>query len=154
MSYSIRPATPDEVAIIARQRRGMFAEMGYTDYLRAEGMDEKFGEWLRPRMERGEYLGWFAVADEGAVVGGVGLWLRDGTPHPVDFSTQRGYIMNVFVEPEHRRRGLARLLLRALIAWCAEHEVRGISLHASDAGRPLYAALGFEDSNEMRLYLP
>mgnify|MGYP003548309000 CR=1 FL=1 len=36
---------------------------------------------------------------------------------------------------------------------CRESGVTAVSLHASDAGRPLYESLGFVATNEMRLSL-
>jgi GNAT superfamily N-acetyltransferase len=59
----------------------------------------------------------------------------------------------MFTEPEHRRRGLARLLMDTIVTWCRAEGLRFLYLHASDEGRPLYQSLGFVPSNEMRLQL-
>jgi len=56
----------------------------------------------------------------------------------------------MYTEPEHRRRGLARRLMEAMIGWCREEGYASLFLHASDEGRALYAALGFSPTNEMR----
>src|SRR5690606_1175444 len=85
MTYSIRLATPGEEMTIALQRRNMFAEMGAVAYLEVEGMDERFADWLRPKLANGEYLGWFAVSEAGEVVGGAGLLIREGAPHHRNF---------------------------------------------------------------------
>lgn len=152
--YRLRLAVPADAPVIAAQRRAMFIEMGDRAHAEAAGMDEQFVAWVSERIARGAYLGWLACTEAGAPVAGAGLDIREGAPLPGDFATRRGYIMNVYVLPEHRRRGLARCLLRALLGWCQENGVRGLSLHASDAGRPLYEALGFAASGEMRLLLP
>lgn len=153
MPYSIRLATPDEAGIVSQQRRAMFSDMGFQEYLKAPNMDEIYTAWVRPRIANGTYLGWFAINIQGEIVGGVGLWVREGTPHPLDFSEQRGYVMNVYVHPDHRRQGIARSLMTVLLDWCLAHDLRSVYLHASESGRPLYSALGFEDSNEMRIFL-
>jgi GNAT superfamily N-acetyltransferase len=57
----------------------------------------------------------------------------------------------MFVEPAHRRAGVARALLEACVAWGRKQGYTRIALHASDAGRPLYAAMGFRPSSEMWL---
>ena len=62
-------------------------------------------------------------------------------------------ILNMYTEPEFRRRGLARMLMEKMIAWCREQGYNTVSLHASDKGRPLYEALGFRPTNELRLAL-
>ncbi len=63
------------------------------------------------------------------------------------------YVLNVFVDPGHRSRGIARALMVAITDWAraAGHHV--VELHASDQGRPLYESLGFAATNEMRLFL-
>jgi len=85
------------------------------------------------------------------VVAGAGLWIMDWPPHMWHVEPRRGNILNVYVQPAYRRRGLARALTEAAVAWCRQNGVRMVILHASDAGRPIYAALGFTPTNEMSL---
>ena len=59
----------------------------------------------------------------------------------------------MYTEPAARRRGLAKRLLQVMTDWCREHGFSNVSLHASDAGRPLYESFGFRPTNEMRLKL-
>ena len=66
---------------------------------------------------------------------------------------RRGWIQNVYTEAEFRRRGLARRLMEAVIAWCRVEGFRTVSLHASLEGRSLYESMGFRATNEMRLIL-
>ena len=65
----------------------------------------------------------------------------------------RGRIVNVFTEPNWRRRNVATLLLQRIIDWSRAENLDRLTLHASDAGRALYQRLGFVDTNEMRLSL-
>ena len=64
-----------------------------------------------------------------------------------------GLIVSMWTEPEHRRRGLGRLVVEAILAWGRANGVTRFTLHASNEGRPLYALYGFEPTNEMRLSL-
>jgi GNAT superfamily N-acetyltransferase len=57
------------------------------------------------------------------------------------------------VEREHRRKGVARELMKVMIAWCRENGFTSVGLHASEEGRPLYEQLSFQPTNEMRLNL-
>jgi len=59
-------------------------------------------------------------------------------------------IVNVFTEPEWRRRGIAGLLIKEIIAWSKREHLDRLLLHASDEGRCLYERLGFIANNEMR----
>lgn len=56
----------------------------------------------------------------------------------------------MYTEPSHRRRGLARKIMTAMLDWCLVQGIKRITLHASDEGRPLYEKLGFFQTNEMR----
>jgi predicted GNAT family acetyltransferase len=62
-------------------------------------------------------------------------------------------IVNVYTEPDHRRRGLARRLMVTMLDWLRQEGYGTVSLHASDYGRALYESLGFRATNEMRLQL-
>jgi len=102
------------------------------------------------------YVGWLAqLDDEGAIVGGAGLQLRELLPRP-DVARGRlvrgpqGLILNVYTERAWRRRGVAAALMRELLGWCRENGIESVVLHASAEGRPLYEKLGFTSTNEMR----
>jgi ribosomal protein S18 acetylase RimI-like enzyme len=108
-----------------------------------------FREWLAPRLADGSYFG-FIVEDDGNPVAGIGLMLIDWPPHPSHPSQdKRGYVLNVFVEPDYRRRGLGKFLMDA---GDAELTRRGVSfsvLHATRMGVPLYERLGWSRTSEM-----
>lgn len=58
-------------------------------------------------------------------------------------------MLNVFVEPAYRKRGLARELM---VLADAEFARRGVSyavLHATEKGGPLYRSLGWNGTTEM-----
>jgi GNAT superfamily N-acetyltransferase len=57
------------------------------------------------------------------------------------------------VYPDFRRKGIARDLMKIMIDWCRTEGFAAVYLHASKDGRPLYEALGFEPTTEMRLKL-
>jgi len=102
----------------------------------------------------GKYLGWI-IFDNQKPVASAGLMILDWPPHPFDPSGEaRAYILNVFVERSHRRRGLARELLRLCLLEARRRNLRVVSLHASSEGRPLYESLGFRSTNEMLLTEP
>jgi GNAT superfamily N-acetyltransferase len=152
-SYTIRAAEVREAEVIQQHRRAMFSEMGYPLDAKMHAMSVAFLPWLRLRMENGEYRGWFAIARDGSVAAGLGLWLMDWPPHMIGPGSPRGNILNVYTESGHRRRGLARALMLTAIDWCRANGIRAVILHASAEGRGLYESLGFQATNEMRLML-
>jgi ribosomal protein S18 acetylase RimI-like enzyme len=138
----IRAVAPADLDLICHHREEMFRDAG-SDEQSLAVMTENFRPWLEPRLADGSYFGFILIAT-GEPAGGVGLMLIDWPPHPLHpAQDRRGYVLNLFVEPEHRRKGLARRLMRL-----AEDELsrRGVSLlvlHATEKGRPLYSDLGW-----------
>ena len=152
-NYTVRRATVDDVDLISDQRITMFHDMGFMDDAALRRMDATFRIWLINKITVGLYQGWFMLTDDGEVAAGAGLWLNEWLPHPYDARTIRGYILNVYTVPAHRKRGLARRLVNEILDYCRDHDVRVVALHASDEGRAIYEALGFAPSNEMRIHL-
>jgi GNAT superfamily N-acetyltransferase len=149
--FNIRPATLEDAAIITAQRRAMFCDMGHRDEGALDSMTAAFLPWLQRKISSGEYLGWLAISEQGDTAAGSGLWLMDWPPHMIGPGSRRGNILNVYTRAEYRRQGLARRLTGTAVDWCRGHGVRTVILHASAEGGPLYRALGFTASNEMRL---
>ncbi|MBL8147523.1 MAG: GNAT family N-acetyltransferase [Anaerolineae bacterium] len=131
----------------------MFHAMGLTDDARLNQMDAAFADWLNARLADGRYIGLLACAEDGEIAAGAGIWLLDWLPTYYCPHQERAYLLNVYTEPSHRRRGLARALVTACIETCVARRVPLIMLHASSEGRAVYESLGFTGSNEMRLFL-
>jgi GNAT superfamily N-acetyltransferase len=155
----VRPALPVDAPTIARHRAAMFADMGVLrGSSREELIDATLG-YLREALPRGEYVGWLASDREEPddILGGVGLQLRRGLPFPMPLSGEgkvatgrQGIVLNLYIEPESRRAGIARAVMERVIDWARATELESLVLHASDAGRRMYERLGFISTNEMR----
>ena len=65
--------------------------------------------------------------------------------HP---SGKRAHLMNVHVEKEFRRKGIARKMIELLVDEAKERGVTEISLDATDDGRKLYEAMNWHTNNE------
>lgn len=107
--------------------------------------------WLAQALADGTYRHWLALGRSGCVAGGGGVLLCPWPANPKEPCTERAVILNVYTEPEFRRRGVARLIMQAILGWVKGRGLRSVNLHASDEGRPLYEKLGFMATNEMRL---
>jgi RimJ/RimL family protein N-acetyltransferase/GNAT superfamily N-acetyltransferase len=157
--FLIRRATVQDAAVIARHRVRMFHDMGeisddaYDDFLAASH------EWTERGLTSGEYIGWLAVPRDqpDLIVAGAGVQRRQVPPHPCrpsrDGKFARGrhaIVLNVFTEPEWRKRGAANFLMEEILAWAREEKLDRLVLHASDEARPLYEKMGFIATNEMR----
>ncbi len=148
--YRLRAATAADAAVVAHHRVEMFRDMGVLGTADGAALEVASRHYLARALADGEYRGWL-IAHDGHIAAGGGLVLRPLLPRPgYHDGGAEAYVLNVYTEPAHRRLGLARSLMDAIIAWCDAERVSRISLHASDDGRPLYARLGFATTNEMR----
>jgi GNAT superfamily N-acetyltransferase len=152
-TFTIRLATLADIPTLVHQRHAMFTDARTFQPKDMVAHDATFAQWAEEYMARGEFVTWLMMDGDDEVVAGVGIWLINLLPSPGIPSTHRAYVMNVYTEPAFRRRGLARRLMETCRAWCEQHGVEALILHASDAGRPLYEAVGFAPTNEMRLRL-
>ena len=155
-TFRIRRATAQDAAIVAWHRARMFQDMGDVSRDAFEILRAKARARLKEWLDSGDYVGWLATpADQPEmVVGGAGVQLQPILPRPLDVSTigegRQGTIVNVFTEPQWRRRGIAGLLVKEIITWSKNEQIDRLVLHASDEGRSIYERLGFTESNEMR----
>ena len=148
---TIREAAPDESAIILHHRRSMFRDMGEGTVEELDRMVKVARPWLARALADGLYRRWLAVDGSGRVAGGGGVLLGAWPANPKDPCTERAVILNVYTEPEFRKRGIARQVMVTILEWLKQKGFRAVNLHASAEGRPLYEKLGFEATNEMRL---
>ena len=86
-------------------------------------------------MPAGRYRGWLAETAEGRVIAGVGIAIYAWPGSPADPAPRRGWVINVYTEPEFRRRGIALRLMNTLVEWCRAEGFGSVALHAS-AYRP------------------
>lgn len=149
-----RRATLDDSAVITQHRKAMFADMRCAAESVLEEMAANFEPWVRRMLAADKYAGWITREDARAV-GSAGLLILDWAPHPLDPKCdQRGYILNVFVEPEYRGRGIAKGLTLQCMAEAKRRGIGLIALHASKKGQPVYERLAFRTSNEMLFVEP
>ncbi len=98
------------------------------------------------------HFGW---REDGAIVATAGVMIRDDFPANTLKPRCYGWIMDVYVLPEHRKHGHARRLTEATLAWLRAKGVVFARLIASEQAKQarLYEKLGFSFANEMRLKL-
>jgi ribosomal protein S18 acetylase RimI-like enzyme len=144
-----RLATAADAKTLTHHRRRMFVDAGRSDNQVLEIMSRNFEPWVIAMIGEGKYIGWL-TSDGERVVAGAGLLLLDWPPHPLDpRSTQRGYLLNVYVEPDYRRKKLASHLIELALAEARRRKIRVVALHSTEAGRRLYESNGFRGTDEM-----
>ena len=149
-AYRVRPATLDDADVLVRHRQSMFTDMGVP--LDAAALESAFRDWLAKTMPGGTYRAWLVETtgegDDGSgantiVVAGGGITILPWPPGPRYMGDRLAFVYNVYTEPAYRRRGLARLIMDAIHAWCREAGITSLALNASPDGQPMYASMGY-----------
>ena len=129
----------------------MFVDMKSISANEGEHLRLAVEPWISELMATGQYVGWLIEYD-GTVVAGGGVFLMELGPGPGRYRLGRGaHVANIYTEPAHRRRGIARSLMNTILMWCEANAIDQVTLSASDEGRPLYESLGFRPTSDMRL---
>jgi GNAT superfamily N-acetyltransferase len=151
--YVIRSGGAGDAAVIARHRASMFLDMGSVSPEESELLREASEPWFFRLLTNGDYLAWL-IEHRGVIVAGGGIFVSEAGPAPGRYRLGRlGHVANVYTEPAHRRRGLARRLMETMLHWCANNGIDFVTLGASEEGKPLYESLGFKPASSMMLTL-
>ena len=149
--YSIHSLTVDDIEVLIDLRGRMFEEVGFED---TTTMNAPSVEYFTQAIPSGEFAAFGALSPSDGIVGVAGLSTYQMPPKPTRPDGRFGYVSSMYVLPAHRQRGLARRLLAALTMHAETLDLTWLTLHASQMGQPLYEDIGFQEMNEMALYLP
>ncbi len=139
----LRRATIADVEVLTGLRTAFVAEVRRLEPV---VLDAGFVDATRAFVARGLTEGslptWLAVGDD-AVLGIVSLQLQPVPPRPDDLRPHEGYVLNMYVVPWARGRGVGRVLFEACLSSADALGVRRFHLLATPDGRPLYESAGF-----------
>jgi GNAT superfamily N-acetyltransferase len=140
--YRIRAATLDDVDTLVHHRIAMFREMGTA--IDAGSLEKAFRDWVTKLLPAGTYRGWIVEGPSGDVVAGGGMTILPWPPGPWYVGGRMAFVYNVYTEPAHRRRGLARMIMDAIHAWCRDEGIGTAGLNASGQAQRLYESMGYQ----------
>jgi ribosomal protein S18 acetylase RimI-like enzyme len=155
VSWTIRPATVDDVRDLVILRRAMFEAMGHTDSDALDRMCDASAEYFERDLPSGAFRAWVAE-ENGRPIASIGLVVHRVPPSPGRPVGKEAYVMNLVTLPDYRRRGIGSALLDCVLAVVRSEGIPMASLHATQTGRRIYERAGFridERSPEMRARL-
>lgn len=153
-NISIREANIEEEILIAKHFYKMWLDIGITKEAIEENWQETILKFIENARQNLSYQAFIAEVD-GIIIGSASCQLYAGL-HPNVIKSnhdQRGYIWGVYVEPIHRRKGIAKQLTNTAVDYLKNIGCKRVILNASPAGKPVYTSLGFVESNTMYLDL-
>jgi GNAT superfamily N-acetyltransferase len=149
----ITPLTEGELPLALDFRYRMMEESGMAPLLADDWRE--LTHRLYAEGYRNGTIAHFGWREEGRIVATAGAMIRNDFPASTLKPRCYGWIMDVYVLPEHRRHGHARRLTAETLTWLRVKGVVFARLVASEQAKQarLYEKLGFTFSNEMRLRL-
>lgn len=109
----------------------------------------QFANWWAG--ESGERVGWIARAPGGRAVGMANAAIFTRMPRPGCPAVRWAYVANVWVAPDHRRRGVGRALMDVLLDWARTENMQRVVLNPSEISLPLYRSVGFRPADDLLL---
>lgn len=143
MSIEYTIATPDMLDLLVSTRIEVLrAANRLDDSADMSRVTAQSRAYYREALSDGSHTGILAFdGDRFAGAGGVSYYRVMPTFH--NPSGRCAYIMNMYVRPDYRRRGIATAILDLLVTEAREKGTGRIALEATEAGRPLYEKYGF-----------
>ncbi len=151
--FEISRAKIEDIDILVAHRLGMFADMYPKLTMEIQASEEETRQWLLEKLSNGSLVGFIVRTENGQAAGSGCLWIKKEQLNPTHPRLEAPYLLSMYTEKDFRRQGVATLIVKTAITWSREHGYDRISLHASEMGKQLYNAFGFEPTNEMKLTL-
>lgn len=120
---------------------------GAIDARRLAGLLHANASFIRRHLSDGSFVELISSVD-GKEAGCGSVTFHDEMPSPDNTRGRCAYIMNIYVRPEFRHRGVARATMRTLISLARIHGAAKIYLETTDSARRLYNNLGFKPMND------
>ena len=133
-----------------------FIRMRITQ-LREEGANEDLDlvpalmDYYHRHMADGTFVSWLAV-DGDQIVGTSGMSFVEKPPYFGCPTGRVGLLSSMYTDPAHRRRGIARELLRRVVEEAREYGCGSVQITASDMGVLLYTDFGFVKNGNFMQY--
>ena len=149
MEYRI--ATASDCVELTRLRMKMRGELD-ADF-REEDLYLPTLNFFRRNIGSGQHAA-FVCEDEGRIVATAGMTFFEMMPTSAHINGRAARLMNMYVEPEYRRKGIASRLLGFAMRYAKDHSVSKVMLNPSRMGEELYKKYGFERAgNEFEFYI-
>ncbi|MBQ8788314.1 MAG: GNAT family N-acetyltransferase [Oscillospiraceae bacterium] len=135
----VRKATVEDAALLSEVRKLQLIDEGIAPDCDIDAeLYAFFKKWLVSK----DFLQLIAE-ENGKLLSTAAIVYYDLPPSFTNKIGVRGYVTNVYTAPEHRRKGLSKMLLEKLLENARSRGIKKIWLGASKLGRPLYEKLGF-----------
>ena len=145
----IREAKTDDVRSIARLQQEFVKEHAklYDPifYKLSDSANTEWVSWALKKLESEELI-LFLAENECVIVGYVSGWIE--TRSPIYALNKIGFLSNIYVAPEYRGKGIARLLNVELLLWFKKQGMEYVELFVdsrASAAVSAWSKLGYQE---------
>lgn len=155
VEVSLRRATSDDAPVLGAMRAALRAESSAHEAAAIDAFARSCEAYFARELGRAQTIlrAWLACEGQ-RVIGTAVLMMVPTLPRLGSEGTVDGRVRDLYVMPTHRRRGVARALMAAVLSEAGALRIDRLSLGTSVMGRPLYESLGFVTKRDEMVYEP
>jgi GNAT superfamily N-acetyltransferase len=148
MNIQYRKLTEDDLETFITMRITQLREEGATEDL---DLVPALKDFYHRHLADGTFVSWLAL-DGDKIVGTSGMSFVEKPPYFGCPNGRIGLLSSMFTEPEYRRRGIAKELLRRVTEDARAYGCAAVQITASDKGVKLYTDFGFVKNRNFMQY--
>lgn len=100
-------------------------------------------DFFKRSIKNGTHIAFVCECD-GQLIATAGISLFEMMPTTEHPNGRAARLMNMYVEPSYRHRGIAKTLLNCAMTYAGEHGIGKVMLNPSRMGKALYENYGFQ----------
>ncbi|MDO4330137.1 MAG: GNAT family N-acetyltransferase [Lachnospiraceae bacterium] len=148
MEFVYKRAGLEDIELLVKTRiKVLRAANRLSDDIEMSLVEQQSREYYEESLQAETHIA-YLVFDGEKIVGAGGVSFFRVMPTYHNPTGWKAYIMNMYTNPDYRRKGIAYHTLEILIEEVKNKGVTHISLEATDMGRPLYERYGFVSMND------
>ena len=149
MRIAYRKLTEHDLNTFIRMRIAQLREEGAKEEL---DLVPALRDYYDRHLADGTFVSWLAAVD-GRIVGTSGISFVEKPPWFGCPTGRIGLLSSIYTDPEYRRRGIAKELLRRVVGEARVYGCGVVQITASDMGVLLYSDFGFEKNGNFMQYI-
>ena len=148
MNITYRKLTENDLETFINMRITQLREEGATDEM---DLSPALMDYYQRHLAKGTFVSWLAM-DGDKIIGTSGMSFVEKPPYFGCPTGQIGLLSSMYTNPDYRRQGIARELLRRVVEEARAYGCGTVQITASDMGVLLYSDFGFVKNKNFMQY--
>ena len=148
MEIQYRKMTSDDLDAFIQMRISQLREEGAKEEI---DLEPSLRDYYVRHMSDGTFVSWLAVEGD-RIIGTSGMSFVEKPPYFGCPNGRIGLLSSMYTDPEYRRRGIAKELLRRVVDEAERYGCGTVQITASDMGVLLYTDFGFVKNGNFMQY--